>query len=202
MTPAPLGGSPQREHDMPCHWDACADTPSPIFGGSTGGLLRKAQVEEFYVITWEAKKEQIFEMPTGGAAIMRLGPNLLKFAKKEQCLVSAKYANGSCYQVACAPEAGPVVPTGQLIIMHSEALHLGSVRPGLDECAIQFKGARRDSSARAGLLLAVQLSSLLVGPLAAVDAKDQGMRAGFQARTRLPKAPRQLTASRIIMCPS
>merc|ERR1712157_515727 len=28
-------------------------TPSPIFGGSTGGLLRKAQVEEFYVITWE-----------------------------------------------------------------------------------------------------------------------------------------------------
>eukprot|EP00244_Chara_vulgaris_P008643 TRINITY_DN345_c0_g1_i3.p1 TRINITY_DN345_c0_g1~~TRINITY_DN345_c0_g1_i3.p1 ORF type:complete len:238 (-),score=39.09 TRINITY_DN345_c0_g1_i3:291-944(-) len=63
-----------------------ADTPSPIFGGSTGGLLRKAQVEEFYVITWEAPKEQIFEMPTGGAAIMRSGPNLLKLARKEQCL--------------------------------------------------------------------------------------------------------------------
>ncbi|CAI7764243.1 unnamed protein product [Closterium sp. NIES-53] len=63
-----------------------SDTPSPIFGGSTGGLLRKAQVEEFYVITWEAKKEQIFEMPTGGAAIMRAGPNLLKLARKEQCL--------------------------------------------------------------------------------------------------------------------
>ncbi|KAK9852564.1 hypothetical protein WJX84_005648 [Apatococcus fuscideae] len=62
------------------------NTPSPIFGGSTGGLLRKAQVEEFYVITWEAKKEQIFEMPTGGAAIMRQGPNLLKLARKEQCL--------------------------------------------------------------------------------------------------------------------
>lgn len=44
------------------------------------------QVEEFYVITWEAKKEQIFEMPTGGAAIMRAGPNLLKLARKEQCL--------------------------------------------------------------------------------------------------------------------
>jgi hypothetical protein len=42
-----------------------ADTPAPIFGGSTGGLLRKAQVEEFYVITWESPKEQIFEMPTG-----------------------------------------------------------------------------------------------------------------------------------------
>eukprot|EP00850_Spirogloea_muscicola_P004488 SM000019S05032 [mRNA] locus=s19:567853:568840:- [translate_table: standard] len=62
------------------------DTPSPIFGGSTGGLLRKAQVEEFYVITWEGKKEQIFELPTGGAAIMRSGPNLLKLARKEQCL--------------------------------------------------------------------------------------------------------------------
>ncbi|XP_062108370.1 photosystem I reaction center subunit II, chloroplastic-like [Humulus lupulus] len=61
-------------------------TPSPIFGGSTGGLLRKAQVEEFYVITWESPKEQIFEMPTGGAAIMREGPNLLKLARKEQCL--------------------------------------------------------------------------------------------------------------------
>ncbi|KAK4357183.1 hypothetical protein RND71_022793 [Anisodus tanguticus] len=62
------------------------NTPSPIFGGSTGGLLRKAQVEEFYVITWESPKEQIFEMPTGGTAIMREGPNLLKLARKEQCL--------------------------------------------------------------------------------------------------------------------
>ncbi|KAK1438523.1 hypothetical protein QVD17_04332 [Tagetes erecta] len=62
------------------------NTPSPIFAGSTGGLLRKAQVEEFYVITWESPKEQIFEMPTGGAAIMREGPNLLKLARKEQCL--------------------------------------------------------------------------------------------------------------------
>ncbi|XP_076882720.1 photosystem I reaction center subunit II, chloroplastic-like [Bidens hawaiensis] len=62
------------------------NTPSPIFAGSTGGLLRKAQVEEFYVITWDSTKEQIFEMPTGGAAIMRQGPNLLKLARKEQCL--------------------------------------------------------------------------------------------------------------------
>ncbi|XP_051130339.1 photosystem I reaction center subunit II, chloroplastic-like [Andrographis paniculata] len=61
-------------------------TPSPIFAGSTGGLLRKAQEEEFYVITWESPKEQVFEMPTGGAAIMREGPNLLKLARKEQCL--------------------------------------------------------------------------------------------------------------------
>lgn len=56
------------------------------FGAPAGGLLRKAQVEEFHVITWESKKEQIFEMPTGGAAIMRQGPNLLKLSRKEQCL--------------------------------------------------------------------------------------------------------------------
>ncbi|XP_068648439.1 photosystem I reaction center subunit II, chloroplastic-like [Aristolochia californica] len=62
------------------------NTPSPIFAGSTEGLLRKAQVEEFYVITWDSPKDQIFEMPTGGAAIMRQGPNLLKLARKEQCL--------------------------------------------------------------------------------------------------------------------
>jgi len=62
------------------------NTPSPIFGGSTGGLLRKAQVEEFYVISFSSPKEQIFEMPTGGAAIMRSGANLLKLARKEQCL--------------------------------------------------------------------------------------------------------------------
>lgn len=43
-------------------------------------------MEEFYVITWNSPKEQIFEMPTGGAAIMREGPNLLKLARKEQCL--------------------------------------------------------------------------------------------------------------------
>ena len=51
----------------------------------TNALLA-LQVEEFYVITWDAKKEQVFEMPTGGAAIMRQGPNLLKLARKEQCL--------------------------------------------------------------------------------------------------------------------
>ncbi len=58
----------------------------PIFGGSTGGLLLKAEVEEKYAITWNSTKEQVFEMPTGGAAIMQEGDNLLYFARKEQCL--------------------------------------------------------------------------------------------------------------------
>jgi hypothetical protein len=52
------------------------NTPSPIFGGSTGGLLRKAQVEEFYVLTWEAKKESIFEMPVRHA-LSRADPAIL-----------------------------------------------------------------------------------------------------------------------------
>ena len=58
----------------------------PQFGGSTGGLLTKAEVEEKYAITWTSSKEQVFEMPTGGAAIMNSGENLLYLARKEQCL--------------------------------------------------------------------------------------------------------------------
>merc|ERR1711959_84596 len=91
------------------------NSPSPIFGGSTGGLLRKAQVEEFYVVTWEAKKEQIFEMPTGGAAIMRKGSNLLKLARKEQCLAlvtafrAKRIANGCIYRV---------FPSGEVQYLH------------------------------------------------------------------------------------
>lgn len=60
--------------------------PSPTFGGSTGGWLRAAEVEEKYAITWTGKEETIFEMPTGGSAIMRNGENLLYLARKEQCL--------------------------------------------------------------------------------------------------------------------
>lgn len=60
--------------------------PSPTFGGSTGGWLRSAEIEEKYAITWNTKEENIFEMPTGGSAIMAEGDNLLYLAKKEQCL--------------------------------------------------------------------------------------------------------------------
>jgi len=59
---------------------------SPIFGGSTGGWLRAAEVEEKYAITWTSSKEQTFEMPTGGAAVMLSDENLLYLARKEQCL--------------------------------------------------------------------------------------------------------------------
>ncbi len=66
----------------------------PEFGGSTGGYLQSAEKEEKYIITWTAKADseenRIFEMPTGGAAIMKEGPNIVYFARKEQCLALGK----------------------------------------------------------------------------------------------------------------
>ena len=63
------------------------------FGGSTGGWLNAAETEEKYILTWNADKKNanaIFELPTGGAAIMKLGPNLIYFARKEQGLALGK----------------------------------------------------------------------------------------------------------------
>ena len=54
--------------------------------GSTGGLLNAAETEEKYAITWSSSKAQAFELPTGGAATMNEGQNLMYFARKEQCL--------------------------------------------------------------------------------------------------------------------
>jgi photosystem I subunit 2 len=68
----------------------------PEFGGSTGGWLQSAETEEKYVMTWTNERnktsirENIFEMPTGGSAIMKQGQNLTYFARKEQCLALGK----------------------------------------------------------------------------------------------------------------
>lgn len=67
---------------------------TPIWGGSTGGLLSSAYTEEKYLITWTSPKEQVFEMPTGGAAIMHEGENMLYFAKKEQALALGRQLRG------------------------------------------------------------------------------------------------------------
>ncbi|MBE9003670.1 photosystem I reaction center subunit II [Fortiea sp. LEGE XX443] len=56
---------------------------TPLFAGSTGGLLTKAKEEEKYAITWTSPKAQVFELPTGGAATMNQGENLLYIARKE-----------------------------------------------------------------------------------------------------------------------
>ncbi|MBH8573897.1 photosystem I reaction center subunit II [Nostocaceae cyanobacterium CENA369] len=57
---------------------------TPLYAGSTGGLLTKAKEEEKYAITWTSPKAQVFELPTGGAATMQQGENLLYLARKEQ----------------------------------------------------------------------------------------------------------------------
>ena len=62
--------------------------------GSTGGLLNSAETEEKYAITWTSKKSQAFELPTGGAAMMNEGENLMYFARKEQCLALGTQLRG------------------------------------------------------------------------------------------------------------
>lgn len=87
----------------------------PVFGGSTGGLLTKANVEEKYAITWNSPKSQVFEMPTGGAATMNQGDNLLYLARKEQCLALGKQLRGfkiTNYQIF------RVLPSGETTLLH------------------------------------------------------------------------------------
>ncbi|MGJ5632002.1 photosystem I reaction center subunit II PsaD [Nostoc edaphicum] len=89
---------------------------TPLFAGSTGGLLNKAQVEEKYAITWTSPKEQVFELPTGGAAVMRKGENLLYIARKEygiflggQQLRKLKITDYKVYRI---------LPNGETTLIH------------------------------------------------------------------------------------
>lgn len=66
----------------------------PIFGGSTGGWLREAQVEEYYAILWRNTKKQFFELPSGGTAAMLIGGNCINFARKEQALALGTQLSG------------------------------------------------------------------------------------------------------------
>lgn len=87
----------------------------PLFGGSTGGLLTKAEVEEKYAITWNSPKEQVFEMPTGGAAVMNAGDNLLYIARKEYGIALGaqlrkfKITNYKIYRI---------LPSGETTMIH------------------------------------------------------------------------------------
>ncbi|KAL7220472.1 hypothetical protein ACSBR2_013369 [Camellia fascicularis] len=119
-------------------------TPSPIFGGSTGGLLRKAQVEEFYVITWESPKEQIFEMPTGGAAIMRQGPNLLKLARKEQCLALGTRLR-SKYKIKY--QFYRVFPNGEVQYLHpKDGVYPEKVNPGRQGVGLNMRSIGKNAN--------------------------------------------------------
>lgn len=90
----------------------------PKFGGSTGGLLTKAEVEEKYAITWTSSKEQVFEMPTGGAAIMNEGENLLYLARKEQCLALSRQLKTKFKPKITDYKIYRVLPNGETIYLH------------------------------------------------------------------------------------
>ena len=62
----------------------------PRFVQSTGGMPPLAFVEERYGITWNSQEERGFELPTGGAALMHEGANVMYFARKEQCLALSR----------------------------------------------------------------------------------------------------------------
>ena len=103
-------------------------TPFPKFGGSTGGWLRAAEVEEKYAITWTAPAESRFELPTGGVAEMCNGGNLLYLARKEQCLAlgtqlrSFKINNYKVYRV---------FPSGEVQYLHpKDGVFPEKVNPG------------------------------------------------------------------------
>ncbi len=90
----------------------------PIFGGSTGGLLTKAEVEEKYAITWSSKKEQVFEMPTGGVAVMNEGENLLYLARKEQCLALSRQLKTKFKPRITDYKIYRVFPSGETVYLH------------------------------------------------------------------------------------
>lgn len=102
---------------------------APLFGGSTGGLLTKALVEEKYAITWTSPKEQVFELPTGGAATMRQGDNLLYLARKEYGIALGgrlrtkfKITNYKIYRV---------FPNGEIQYLHpNDGVFPEKVNPG------------------------------------------------------------------------
>ena len=118
----------------------------PEFGGSTGGWLQAAETEEKYVMTWvnnrnkPEQEDNIFEMPTGGAAIMKSGPNLVYFARKEQCLALGKQLRTSFkindYRVF------RLLPSGEIQFIHPkdgvfpEKVNEGRVAVGKREFSI------------------------------------------------------------------
>nr|YP_009293809.1 photosystem I subunit II [Ahnfeltia plicata]AOM65497.1 photosystem I subunit II [Ahnfeltia plicata]UAT97433.1 photosystem I subunit II [Ahnfeltia plicata] len=119
--------------------------PSPTFGGSTGGWLKAAEIEEKYAIIWTSQAEQIFEMPTGGAAIMREGDNLLYLAKKEQCLALSAQLKGS-FQINDF-KIYRIFPSGEVQYLHpKDGVFPEKVNPGRESVGnIQHSIGKNDN---------------------------------------------------------
>ena len=90
-------------------------TPPVKYLGGTGGCLTAADSEEKYAITWSSPKNQVFEMPIGGAATRNEGDNLVYLARKEQCLALGTQLRGfkiTDYKIY------RVFPTGEVQYLH------------------------------------------------------------------------------------
>merc|ERR1719259_902419 len=77
------------EANIPRPEDLLESPKFPLYIGSTSGYISKS-TRERHAITWTAKEEAWFEMPTTGMAIMNKGENLCYFRKKEQCIALGK----------------------------------------------------------------------------------------------------------------
>lgn len=90
----------------------------PEFAGSTGGWLQAAENEEKYAMTWTNSftEGKVFEIPTGGAATMRTGVNLVYFARKEQCLALGKQLRGQ-YKISDY-RIFRIFPSGEIQFIH------------------------------------------------------------------------------------
>ena len=93
----------------------------PQFIGSTGGLLNAAETEEKYAITWTSNSAQAFELPTGGAAMMNSGENIMYFARKEQCLALGTQLRTKFKPRICLLYTSPSPRDGLLSRMPSSA---------------------------------------------------------------------------------
>ncbi|MBD1870181.1 photosystem I reaction center subunit II [Oculatella sp. FACHB-28] len=104
---------------------------TPLFGGSTGGLLTKAEVEEKYAITWTSPKAQVFEMPTGGAATMQEGDNLLYLARKEYCIALGAQLRNKFKPKIDNYKIYRIFPSGEIQYLHpKDGVFPEKVNPG------------------------------------------------------------------------
>jgi len=75
--------------EIPRPEDLLESPKFPLYMGSSSGYMSRT-TRERHAITWTAKAEAVFEMPTTGLAIMNKGENLCYFRRKEQCIALGK----------------------------------------------------------------------------------------------------------------
>ncbi|KAJ9154322.1 hypothetical protein P3X46_027673 [Hevea brasiliensis] len=83
-------------------------------------------------------------MPTGGVAIMRQGPNLLKLARKEQCLALGTRLR-SKYKIKY--QFYRVFPNGEVQYLHpKDGVYPEKVNPGRQGVGHNFRSIGKNAS--------------------------------------------------------